>query len=369
MRISSVAGGLNAFPLRSPSPSLVADVGGVIFPPQIEEPKTPLALSLEAPTESERVPGMHAQHQSFGHRVMVVIVVLLPAIGVVAAGLYTWGYGLDWLSLALFVGMYIATGLGITVGYHRLFTHRSFETGRFMTWVWAVLGSMASEGPVIQWCGMHRMHHQHSDKELDPHSPHQHGGDTAWSAVKGAFHAHMGWLFASNPPGLARYVKDLRADPIVLAVSRQFVFWVLVGLALPAVIGGLVTMSWTGALLGFIWGGLVRMFMVHHVTWSINSVCHIWGGRTYESHDESRNNLIFGVLAFGEGWHNNHHAFPASARHGLKWWQFDSSYLLIKAMQKVGLVSKVRVPTPDRLKAKEARPTQPAADSTAPHSS
>ena len=118
-----------------------------------------------------------------------------------------------------------------------------------------------------------------------------------------------------------------------------------------------------------IWGGLVRMFMVHHVTWSINSVCHIWGGRTYESHDESRNNLIFGVLAFGEGWHNNHHAFPASARHGLKWWQFDSSYLLIKAMQKVGLVSKVRVPTPDRLKAKEARPTQPAADSTAPHSS
>ncbi len=170
--------------------------------------------------------------------------------------------------------------------------------------------------------------------------------------VRGMWHAHMGWLFRPHPPGLARYVNDLRKDRLVRSMSKLFPLWVLVGLLIPAALGGLFTLSWMGVLLGFIWGGLVRIFLVHHVTWSINSVCHIWGTRPFDTHDESRNNAIFGVLAFGEGWHNNHHAFPTSARHGLRWWQLDVTYMIIRGMALVGLARDIRVPSPDRIAAK-----------------
>jgi stearoyl-CoA desaturase (delta-9 desaturase) len=168
------------------------------------------------------------------------------------------------------------------------------------------------------------------------------------------WHAHMGWLFHREAQGLSRYVKDLRRQPLVRRMSRLFPAWVLLGLAIPAALGGLLTMSWIGVLLGFVWGGLVRIFLVHHVTWSINSVCHLWGSQPFRNHDESRNNAVFGVLALGEGWHNNHHAFPASARHGLQWWQLDVSYLTILGMSKLGIVRDVRVPTPDRIAAKRS---------------
>lgn len=295
-------------------------------------------------------------------RLINLFAVLVPFAGLVIAIALLWGVAFDWVYLALLIGMYVLTSLGVTVGYHRYFTHRSFDTPRAVGVLLAALGSMAVEGPVIRWVATHRLHHQHSDKQGDPHSPHAHGGGV-WGTVRGLWHAHMGWLLTSNAfvalrkgeertGGSSRYAKDLESDAWWRWMSRLFPFWVCVGLLLPAAVGGLVTMSWTGALLGFIWGGLVRVLLLHHVTWSINSVCHIWGTRPFRSHDESRNNAVFGVLAMGEGWHNNHHAFPTSARHGLRWWEVDVSWMLIWGMSKVGLASGVRVPGPDRIEAK-----------------
>jgi stearoyl-CoA desaturase (delta-9 desaturase) len=241
-----------------------------------------------------------------------------------------------------------ALSLGITIGYHRLFTHRAFDAPRAVQAVFAVLGSMAVEGPLLKWVATHRRHHQHSDDEHDPHSPHGHGA----GVLRGIWHAHVGWIFLPDYPALSRYVPDLAADRVMRTLSRLFPLWVAVGLMIPALLGGLLTLSWTGALLGFIWGGLARIFLVHHLTWSINSVCHIWGTQPFRSHDHSRNNAIFGVLAMGEGWHNNHHAFPTSARHGLRWWEFDASYWVIRAMSLLGLASNVRVPALQTMAAK-----------------
>jgi stearoyl-CoA desaturase (delta-9 desaturase) len=215
---------------------------------------------------------------------------------------------------------------------------------------------MAMQGSVLQWAAVHRSHHQHSDDHGDPHSPHASRGTWSgvWGVLRGFWHSHAGWIFHRNAPGLGRYVRDLRKDPMIRVVNALFPLWVLLGLLIPAALGGLLTMTWTGALLGFVWGGLVRVFLVHHVTWSVNSVCHIWGKRPYKSHDESRNNTLFGILALGEGWHNNHHAFPTSARHGLAWWQLDISYIVIRTMGLLGLARNIRVPAMERLAAKRA---------------
>lgn len=286
-------------------------------------------------------------------RVVTLVVILAPLGGLIVAMALAWGWGFGWVELGLLFGMYVATGLGITVGFHRLFTHRSFETGRVLTAVLGILGSMALEGPVIRWVAFHRRHHQMSDKPGDPHSPHNHG-EGVWATLRGFVDAHMGWMLRSPDAGLSRYATDLRQSRLVRVISALFPVWVLVSMLLPAAMGGLITMSWRGVLLGFLWGGLVRVLVVHHVTWSVNSVCHLWGTRPFRSHDESRNNPIVGVLAFGEGWHNNHHAFPTSARHGLRWWEFDSSYVIIWVMSKLGLVWNVRVPSPERMLAKRA---------------
>jgi Fatty-acid desaturase len=277
--------------------------------------------------------------------------VFLPLVGLVAAIVLLWPIGVNWQSLALLGVMYLITGLGITIGYHRLFTHKSFETGPVMKTIIGIAGSMAMEGSILVWVANHRQHHQHSDGEHDPHSPHAHGTGVR-NMLKGAWHAHMGWFLRGTTPDLNRYVPDLQKDPVTVWISRTFPVWVLMGMLLPAVVGGLLSMSWTGALLGFIWGGLVRAFLVHHVTWSINSVCHIWGTQPYDSHDESRNNVVCGILGLGEGWHNNHHAFPRSARHGLAWWQFDASYLVIRLMMLIGLARNPVIPAPARLAAK-----------------
>lgn len=270
--------------------------------------------------------------------------VLVPIAGLVIGLWLFWGTHFNWLYLGLLVGMYLITGFGITIGYHRLFTHRSFTTPRWMSAVLAVMGSMAVEGSVIHWVAVHRKHHQHSDEHEDPHSPHAFGGGI-WSMIRGMWHAHIGWSLGKRKnEDLTKYVYDLRKDRVLVWTSRLFPVWVLVGFIIPAALGGLFTMSWMGVLLGFLWGGLVRVLLVHHATWSINSVCHIWGSTPYKSNDESKNNVVFGILALGEGWHNNHHAFPRSARHGLAWWQFDLSYLIIKAMSWVGLAKKINVP-------------------------
>jgi stearoyl-CoA desaturase (delta-9 desaturase) len=286
-------------------------------------------------------------------RLVTLLGVVLPFLGLAAAVFCVWGWGFSSVHLGLLAGMYLTTAVGVTVGYHRLFTHRAFETTRPVRFVLAVLGSMAVEGPLLKWVAMHRRHHQHSDSAGDPHSPHHHG-EGLRGLIAGAWHAHVGWLFDRDPEDLPRYVGDLQSDPLLRRVSRSWTVWSALGLALPAVLGGLITWTWTGVLLGFIWGGLVRIFLVHHVTWSVNSVCHLWGTRPFNSHDESRNNPIFGVIGLGEGWHNNHHAFPTSARHGLRWWEFDASYWIIRGLELCGLARKVKVPAADALRRRTA---------------
>ncbi len=271
----------------------------------------------------------------------------------IVAIVWLYGRGITWVEPTLLLGMYVVTGLGVTVGFHRLFVHRSFETVRPVKILLAVLGSMTVQGPLLAWAATHRRHHQHSDGSEDPHSPHHFGGGVR-GVIAGLWHAHIGWLFIGDPPNVNRYVRDLYEDRALRAVSRFFGAWVVLGLLIPTVIGGLLIGTWTGALLGFLWGGLVRIFVGHHLTWSINSVCHIWGSQTYNSHDESRNNVICGYLAMGEGWHNNHLAFPNSARLGLSWWQFDLSYLVIRVLELTGLAWSVRIPAADAMAAKLA---------------
>jgi stearoyl-CoA desaturase (Delta-9 desaturase) len=285
-------------------------------------------------------------------RIATMAAVVIPPFAVVAVMVLAWGGWFHWVDLAVMLGMYLITGLGVTIGYHRLYTHKSFATRGPIAAFFAICGSMAAQGPIVWWAATHRKHHQHSDHEHDPHSPHAGRAPGVIGAVRGFLHAHMGWLFHDLTPDMQRYVPDLLADKTTMRIHRMFPLLVVIGFAIPAVIGGLVTMSWMGALLGFLWGGIVRMFLLHHVTWSVNSVCHIWGAKEYHSGDESRNNPVMGILALGEGWHNNHHAFPASARHGLKWWQFDLSWVIIRTLERVGLAKKVRLPAEERLAAR-----------------
>lgn len=294
---------------------------------------------------------------STAQRIVTLIAVIVPFIGLIAAIGAVWGWGFTWTELGLLVGMYTATGLGITIGYHRLFAHKSFETIRPIKFMLGVLGSMSVQGALDEWVATHRRHHQHSDDDGDPHSPHVHGNGIR-GVIVGAFHAHVGWIFNSAHPDLRRYVRDLRSDKLVRVMSRLFLLWVFLGLVIPALLGGILQGTWGGMVLGFLWGGLVRIFLVHHVTWSINSVCHLWGSRAFKVKDHSRNNVVFGVLAFGEGWHNNHHAFPTSARHGLRWWEFDASYCIVRVMKWLGLAWDVRLPTHAAIEAKRNLATE-----------
>ena len=248
-------------------------------------------------------------------RVALLAAVIAPFLGLLAAIVSLWGWGFRWSDLLVLTGMYLLTVLGITVGFHRLFTHRAFETHRAIQFLFAVLGSMAVQGPLLQWVALHRRHHQHSDNLEDPHSPHHHG-DGVTGILRGLWYAHLGWMFMPKPADLPRYVKDLRESRVLRCVSKMFPLWVVIGLLLPAGLGWLLVGSLSGAWTGFIWGGLVRVLFVHHVTWSINSICHVWGRQPFQSNDESRNNVFFGIVGLGEGWHNTHHAFPTSARHG-----------------------------------------------------
>ncbi|HZN34988.1 MAG TPA: acyl-CoA desaturase [Pirellulaceae bacterium] len=280
------------------------------------------------------------------HRLIMGLAVALPFLGCIAAAglLWQWGF-MGWLYVGMLVGGWLLTGTGITIGFHRLLTHRSFDTYRWVKLVWMALGALSVEGSPLVWCAVHRRHHEHSDQPGDPHSPHLHGSGLI-GTLRGLWHAQTGWLFTGywTSPELARYVPDLLADPALVAVDRMYYVWVLLSLFLPTLIGGLATWSWQGALLGLLWGGLVRIFITHHITWSINSICHIFGSRDFAAGDDSRNNWLCGLLGLGEGWHNNHHAFPTSARHGLAWWQLDASWLIIRGMELVGLAWNVRLP-------------------------
>jgi stearoyl-CoA desaturase (delta-9 desaturase) len=288
--------------------------------------------------------GPTPERASLGVRLVTLLAIVVPLLGVIAAPFFLWGWGFHWTDLGLLLGMYIFTALGITVGFHRLFVHRSFETYTWVKFVWAVLGSMAAQGSLLYWVAIHRRHHQYSDTPDDPHSP-RHEGRGVLGLLRGFWHAHIGWFFQPQPPHLDRYVKDLSASPALRVASYLFPVWVGLGLVLPAVLGGVITGSWGGVWTGLIWGGLVRLFLVQHVTWSVNSACHLWGTRPYKSDDLSRNNVVFGILALGEGWHNTHHTFPTSARHGLRWWQIDVSYWVIRSMALLGLAWNLKLPT------------------------
>jgi stearoyl-CoA desaturase (delta-9 desaturase) len=322
------------------------------------------APDLAAIEHDPRDPQVAAGRSRAEHKLRVINVaaVVLPFAGLIAAMVLSWGVAFNWVHLAVMVGVGLVSSFGITVGFHRLCTHRSFKTPTWLRYAFAAAGSMAVQGPVIWWCGEHRRHHQHSDTEGDPHSPHMNEngswGEGIKATLRGGFHAHIGWMLnprAESRRGLGKYTRDLRQDPALVAADKQFGMWVLIGLIVPAVLGGLLTWSWFGVLMGFLWGGLVRILVVHHITWSVNSICHLWGAQPFVSHDESRNNPIVGILALGEGWHNGHHAFPTSARHGLRWWELDLSYWFIRALGVVGLAKEIKVPDAERIASKLTR--------------
>jgi stearoyl-CoA desaturase (Delta-9 desaturase) len=272
-------------------------------------------------------------------RIANVVVTVVP-VGLVAfAAWRAWGGALRWTDLAVLAVTYLLTGLGVTVGFHRLFTHRSFKTGPVLRAVLAVLGSAAVEGPVIEWTANHRKHHRFSDRHGDPHSPHVERAPGARGALAGLYHAHVGWILSGAPMASeARYAKDLLADPVLRAIDRAFLVCVLAGLAFPFGLGFALTGSIAGGLTGLLWGGAVRIFLLHHATFSINSLCHCFGSRRFATDDESRNLSWLALPTLGEAWHNNHHAFPTSARHGLRWWQLDPSAWTIGGLRRLGLV-------------------------------
>ncbi|GAA3439896.1 acyl-CoA desaturase [Kutzneria kofuensis] len=281
-------------------------------------------------------------------QVAVYIFATVPAIALVAAVPVLWGWGVGWADLISAAFFYTVSCLGVTVGFHRYFTHGSFKTGRAMRIALAVAGSLSVQGPVLHWVADHRRHHAFSDREGDPHSPWNFGTSPA-ALVRGFWHAHMGWIFDRDLTNRQRFAPDMEADPDMRLVHRLFGPLTAVTLLLPALVGGLVTWSWWGAVTGFFWAGVVRVAFLHHVTWSVNSICHMIGERPFAARDRSANFWPLAILSMGEAWHNLHHADPTSARHGVLRGQVDVSARLIWIFEKLGWVHDVRWPSSRRL--------------------
>jgi len=282
-------------------------------------------------------------------RIITGIVTAAPILSLVFVGWQLWASLLGWNDIFVYLLLYALTGLGVTVGFHRLLTHRAFKTTPSIRAVLAILGSAAIEGPVISWVADHRKHHAFADLEGDPHSPHVDHGHGWRGAARGLVHAHIGWLFIHTHRGRReRYAPDLLADPVVSWVDRTFVVWALGGLVAAFGLGWLFGGRLRDGLTGLLWGGAVRMLVLHHVTYSINSLCHFFGRQKFDTGDESRNLAWLAPLSFGEAWHNNHHAFPTSARHGLQRWELDLSALVIRALERAGLAWDVVRVSPER---------------------
>ncbi len=279
---------------------------------------------------------------------LVIAFMIIPVLALAVAVTLAWGWGLTLLDVVIATIAYFGTGLGVTVGFHRHFTHKSFKAVRPLKVALAVTGSLAFQGSIVSWVADHRRHHAFSDKEGDPHSPWLFGTGPI-AVARGFWHAHMGWLFNRDRTNARRFAPDLLADRDIAAVDRQFVLLTVTSLGVPALLGGLLSWSWWGALTAFLWGGLVRVGLLHHVTWSINSICHMVGRRPFGTRDRSANVWWLAVLSFGESWHNLHHADPTCARHGVKRGQIDMSARLIWIFEKLGWVHAVRWPTPLRL--------------------
>jgi stearoyl-CoA desaturase (Delta-9 desaturase) len=288
--------------------------------------------------------------------------VVIPFLALIAAIPVAWGGWLSGTDIAIFAVWYCVAGLGITVGFHRYMTHGSFKATRWLRVTLAVAGCFAVEGSPTQWVADHRRHHAFSDNEGDPHSPWRFG-ESFWGLTKGLFHAHMGWLFAREMTNRARFAPDLMADKDIQRVDKLFMPLVAISLVAPAAVGGLVTWSWQGALTAFFWAGLIRIGLLHHVTWSINSICHVYGERPFETRDGDRasNFWPLAILSFGESWHNLHHSDPTCARHGVMKGQVDISARTIWLFEKFGWASNVRWPKRDRLAAKLVEDSQASA--------
>jgi stearoyl-CoA desaturase (delta-9 desaturase) len=287
-------------------------------------------------------------------RISNLLGVTVPFIGLLVALAFTWERLIGPRELAILAIMYVLSALGNSVGFHRLLTHHSFETYRPVKYVLAVLGSLSVQGPVIKWVASHRKHHAHADSEGDPHSPHGFGTG-AWASVRGLVHSHVGWLLtAGHQADPRRYARDLMEDRGMVAISRAFPLIVAAGLLVPFGVGYLLAGNIAGGLAGLVCGGLVRVFLYHHVTFSVNSVCHFFGSRRFPTDDESTNVFWLALPSMGEAWHNNHHAFPRSAVHGLRWWEVDPSALVIRGLRKLGLAWNVIEIPAERQRAQEA---------------
>lgn len=296
----------------------------------------------------------------------VLALTVLPFTGFLVAVITLWGRGLSGVDAAIAVGFYFFTGFGVTVGFHRLETHGSFQAARPLRGVLAVAGSMALQGSVISWVAAHRRHHAYSDRAGDPHSPHLDEGEGLSGVVKGLWHAHVGWLLSDETTEPERWAPDLLKDPMIARIDRMFPLLGALSFVLPAVLGLAFTRSLSGAVTAFLWGSLARIFFLHHVTWSVNSICHFYGKRPFESRDFSTNNWLLSLVSMGESWHNNHHAFPTSAKHGLRWWQFDLSAGVIGLFAKLRLARNIKTPSPKQLAAKaKARATHTAEEAVA----
>jgi stearoyl-CoA desaturase (Delta-9 desaturase) len=289
---------------------------------------------------------------------IAALTVSTPPVLTVVALVYHLSTPITAADIALCCTMYVITMVGITMGFHRHYTHRSFKTGRVVKYVLGVAGSMAAQGPLVFWVACHRRHHKFSDQPQDPHSPHRQLAGKI-SDVGGLLHAHVGWMLKHRAGNYFRLAPDILRDEASYRISRLYLTWVLLGLLIPMLLGGLLSFTWKGAFSGLLLGGFVRLFLTQHATWSINSICHWLGARPYETGDRSANNLICALLTLGEGWHNNHHAFPASARHGLRRWEIDITYLLILLSARLGLAWDIQ--TRDTKKVRSFRSSSPPA--------
>jgi stearoyl-CoA desaturase (delta-9 desaturase) len=312
-------------------------------------------MSVISPHDPARVrprpPPVDTEPQSRVEQVLLALFVGVPFAALLVAVPLAWGRALGWSDVVITLAAYVISGLGVTVGFHRYFTHGAFKAVRPLRIALAVAGSLSIEGSIIQWVADHRRHHKYADKEGDPHSPWRFGND--WKALtKGLLYAHMGWMFAAERTSPSRFAPDLIADHDIARVSRAFPRLVAVSLLMPPLVGGLWTMSWQGALTAFFWGSLVRVALLHHVTWSINSICHTFGKEPFEARDKSRNVAWLAILSFGESWHNLHHADPTCARHGVLRGQVDPSARVIWMLEKARWAYDVRWPTEQRLAAR-----------------
>jgi stearoyl-CoA desaturase (delta-9 desaturase) len=279
-------------------------------------------------------------------RRLAYVTVCVPAVGFAAAVAYSWRYGFSWVDGLLLTGMYLITAFGVEGGLHRFFSHKAFAARPVVTTLWGVAGSMAAQGPIVFWVATHRIHHAFTDTDRDPHSPRP-LGDGRLARLRGLWHGHVGWLFTVRRDNWSKHVPDLLASRTVMKVNELYFLWVLLGLAVPAALGGLLTWSAGGAISGLLWGGLARIFLLDQVTWGVNSLGHTLGSRPHKTRDNSRNVAAMAPLSVGGSWHNNHHARPSLAHNRHARWQLDLTGSFISLLDHAGLISDVRYPQRD----------------------